>query len=283
MSVKCFPLSECIHSGDFPVKVLFHKQKTSSLHYHDYNELVFVLSGHGSHIYNGIEYKISRGDVFVVKPGSHHRYEASLELLIVNVIIDFSSPELSLNDLQQVSGFYALFEVEPLVRKRSKDSLKLRLDPDELDTAYKYLQQIDIECKLKKPGYRFAALTNFYNLLLLISRLYEQPKEKPSENMLKLSTMLHFIEKYYMNDISRDDIVNAAKISSSSGSRIFKKMIGKSIIDYLTLVRIEHAKEKLLENYKIHEVAFMCGFRDSNYFSSVFKKMTGQSPKCYKG
>ena len=85
-----------------------------------------------------------------------------------------------------------------------------------------------------------------------------------------------------MQDISRDDIVKAAGISSSSGSRIFKKMIGKSIVEYLTQVRIDHAKEKLRKNFKVSDAAFQCGFRDSNYFSSVFKRMTGESPKAYR-
>ena len=282
MSVTCLSLSQCIREGELPVKVIFHKQKTSSLHYHDYNELVFVLSGHGSHICKGEEYKISRGDVFVIKPGSEHRYQASPELNIVNVLIDFSSPELALNDLRQVSGFYALFEVEPLVRERNKGDLRLRLSPEELDTACRHLQEISTESKLQNPGYRFAALSSFYRLLLMISRLYEQPHQKPAENMMRLGTMLHFIEKHYMQDISRDDIVNAACLSVSSGSRLFRKLIGKSIVEYLTQVRIDHAKEKLRKNLKVSDVAFQCGFRDSNYFSSVFKKMTGISPTAYR-
>ena len=282
MGAKCFSLTQCIREGDLPVKVLYHRQKTSSLHYHDYPEMVIVLSGHGTHFYKEEKYTISRGDVFVVKPGIEHRYETRQALSIVNVLIDFSSRELCLNDLREVPGFYALFEVEPLLRERSNKSPLLRLSAEDLNTVSRYLKEIDAESRQRQPGWRFAALNSFSRLLLLVSRLYKQPQQKPTENMIRLSQMLQFIEKNYTRDISRDEIVGAACISSCSGSRIFKQLLGKSIVEYLTQIRTDHAREKLRQGLKVSDVAFQCGFRDSNYFSTVFRKATGESPSVWR-
>ena len=181
-----------------------------------------------------------------------------------------------------MSGFYALFEVEPLLRERRKESLRLHLSAEDLNTAHQYLKEIDMESKMRQPGYRFAALNSFSRLLLLVSRRYEQPRQKPTENMIRLSRMMHFIEKNYMQDISRDDIVRSAGISPSSGSRIFKQLLNMSIIEYLTQIRIDHAKEKLRQNLRVSDVAFQCGFRDSNYFSTVFGRITGVAPTDYR-
>ena len=53
--------------------------------------------------------------------------------------------------------------------------------------------------------------------------------------------------------------------------------------EYLANIRIEAAKDLLLSSdYSMQEVAERCGFADQSYFSNVFKKKTGLSPRKYK-
>jgi len=63
----------------------------------------------------------------------------------------------------------------------------------------------------------------------------------------------------------------------------FKKSFGTSIMDYLTEVRLEHAK-KMLENdaLTIKHISSCCGFSDQNYFTKVFEKHTGLTPTKYR-
>ena len=282
MEIKFFALKNYIGQNDLPVDVHFHSQRLFSMHYHDFTELVFVLSGYGTHLLDGESHPVSRGDVFVIKPGIPHGYKDHKDLSIANVLIDFSSKEIILNDLKQHPGFYALFEVQPLLQKSKRPSPRLRLSGEDMEKAYTYLKEIKQERGQSLPGYRFAVLNSFSRLLLLVSRRYEQPPEKPTENMMRLSMMLRFIEKNYMKDITRDEIVAAAHISASSGSRIFQKLLGKKIIEHLTQVRIDHAATLLSRNIKITEIASQCGFKDSNYFSTVFTHFTGKSPSAYR-
>lgn len=64
----------------------------------------------------------------------------------------------------------------------------------------------------------------------------------------------------------------------------FKKETGLTPLEYLTSIRIEQAKLHLRQNrfYSVGEIAFLCGFSDSYYFSRVFKKQTGVSPTEYR-
>ncbi len=56
-----------------------------------------------------------------------------------------------------------------------------------------------------------------------------------------------------------------------------------SPVKYITQLRVEKAKELLITNrYKVSEIAEMCGFENVYYFSNVFKKQVGVSPKTYK-
>ena len=72
-------------------------------------------------------------------------------------------------------------------------------------------------------------------------------------------------------------------ISQGHLSSIFKKQTGKNFSDYVTEVKIEKAKELIgTYQYMMYEVSDMLGFDTQYYFSAVFKKITGYTPKEYE-
>lgn len=65
--------------------------------------------------------------------------------------------------------------------------------------------------------------------------------------------------------------------------QLFKKETGLSLNDYINKVRINKAKKLLKETgAMVYEIADQVGFSDSQYFSTVFKKIVGVSPKEYR-
>lgn len=66
-------------------------------------------------------------------------------------------------------------------------------------------------------------------------------------------------------------------------SKLFKEEAGENFIEYLTKVRIAHAKE-LLRNpaLSIKEICILSGYSDPNYFSRIFKKQEGLTPSEYR-
>jgi two-component system response regulator YesN len=71
-------------------------------------------------------------------------------------------------------------------------------------------------------------------------------------------------------------------MSGSYFANVFKKVTGATLNQYVTLVRMEKAKEMLLDGYQVQEIAPILGYEDRRYFSDAFRKQTGMTPSEYK-
>ena len=92
-----------------------------------------------------------------------------------------------------------------------------------------------------------------------------------------------YIGEHYMEDISLGDIAEILGISVGYLSTLFNKELQSSFNDYVNGIRIERACCYLDQNYfKTYEIAYKVGFRDEKYFSKVFKKIKGITPKEYR-
>ena len=98
-----------------------------------------------------------------------------------------------------------------------------------------------------------------------------------------IEKVLSYIEGNYQKDITLQTIANYIHLNSSYLSRLFKKETGETITEAITRYRIQKAKVLLLSSdIKFYEVGCMVGISDSAYFSNVFKKYVGLSPKEYR-
>ncbi|MCM3747012.1 response regulator [Paenibacillus pasadenensis] len=94
---------------------------------------------------------------------------------------------------------------------------------------------------------------------------------------------IQYIREHIGEEITLEALSNAIGLSSSHLSYLFKKEIGKSVIDFVIEQRIELAKQYLTEgSYRNYELAEKVGFVHYSYFSNMFKKVTGMSPNEYK-
>ncbi|MCX8131793.1 MAG: response regulator [Clostridia bacterium] len=92
-----------------------------------------------------------------------------------------------------------------------------------------------------------------------------------------------FIDENYFNEISLDDVARGVNISPNYFCKLFKDETGENYVEYLTFIRIQKAKEFLEEGkYSVKEVCYQVGYSDPNYFSRIFKKVTGITPTEFK-
>ncbi len=94
-----------------------------------------------------------------------------------------------------------------------------------------------------------------------------------------------YIDEQYANpDICLHSVAEAVNYSPNHFSTVFSQECGMTFIEYLTQVRIE-AAQKLLKNssLKSSDIAYEVGFNDPHYFSFIFKKTTGMTPRDYRG
>jgi len=100
---------------------------------------------------------------------------------------------------------------------------------------------------------------------------------------LILRNALDYIHEHYSEQLTLNDVAEHVYVSPSYLSRMFKKELGKNFVDYLNGLRIEKAKELLMDpRYKTYEVAEIVGIPDAHYFSRLFKKYEGVSPTEYR-
>lgn len=113
-------------------------------------------------------------------------------------------------------------------------------------------------------------------------------KEYLDKNNLKryqsiVSDIKKIIEQNYANISNIEQIVERLYISASHANFIFKQETGKTIFEYLIIVRMEKAKQLLMDPYcKIYEIAESVGYTSKSYFGSIFKEYTGITPKQYR-
>lgn len=117
-----------------------------------------------------------------------------------------------------------------------------------------------------------------------LSKVMEEINQlKADKTGLMLEKAKKYIHQHYNQDISLDDIASMSGFSTYYFCKMFKKYYHVSFTDYLTSLRIKHAKE-LLQNpdLSIKEITEMIGYLDSNYFTRVFKKYEGLTPTEYR-
>ena len=92
-----------------------------------------------------------------------------------------------------------------------------------------------------------------------------------------------YIEKHYMDDISLQEIASSLNYSDAYFCKLFKQCFDKSFVVYLSEYRVGQAK-LLLEDVSINikDISLNVGYRDSNYFAKVFKRMVGMTPSDYR-
>lgn len=110
-----------------------------------------------------------------------------------------------------------------------------------------------------------------------------EPKVSHSDDDKDLYEKLcEYINLHYREEISLTKLAEQLHANASYLSRLYKTKAGINVSDDIIRRRIEKAKECLMTDMKINDVAEYVGFNDPAYFSRLFKKQTGVSPRDYK-
>ena len=153
----------------------------------------------------------------------------------------------------------------------------IEASPDELKEAYFGTRVLS-----SKQYESIVTLLNlFAQHLSIISNqilLHQQTSEPPL-----ISRAKEFIAQHHAEDLSLGQVAKTVNTSTFYFCKLFKKHTGVHFTDYLSRIRIEKAKNLLLNpNLRISEIAYEIGFQSLTHFNRVFKKILGQSPTEYR-
>lgn len=149
-------------------------------------------------------------------------------------------------------------------------------------TQFKIIfQEIILELQLKKTCFEQIVCGSFLRLLGNMKRTKLQTINHQETNF-EIDRLIIHLNQNYMKSWSIKDMADFCKMSVDYFAHLFKKVTGHAPLLFLTIIRMEKAKELLLlENSNVTEVAYLLGYTDPLYFSRVFKKYTTFSPVNY--
>jgi AraC-like DNA-binding protein len=153
----------------------------------------------------------------------------------------------------------------------------LDLDRDEMRTAYfntRILSQKQHESVVKLLIIFAQHLSMITNQVMVQQETVEPPV---------ITRAKEFIKEHQSEDLSLGQVARAVNTSTFYFCKMFKKFTGINFTDYLSRVRIEKAKNLLLNrNLRVSEIAYEVGFQSLTHFNRVFKKILGVSPTQYR-
>ncbi len=276
--------SEIVHYDfdDYPIYIRksllsTYRNFKAPAHWHSDIELIAVLSGEMSYSVNGEIITLRAGEgVFINSRQLHYGFsETEKECEFICILIH----PLMLCVTQTLEEKY----VVPLLKNKNLAYIKLSDDEpwknEVLGLILSMYHEKDTEA---------APLTMAASFLKIWSLIYEKSKvaistKKENVDFTILKSMIGYIQKFYGQKITLDDIARAGAVGQSKCCKLFAKYTGTTPNTYLIQYRL-HQSFWYLKNtdMTITEVAGAVGFSGSSYYAESFRKWCNKSPSEYR-
>ena len=244
------------------------KNTMTFCHYHSNYELFFVASGTSEFIFPDCSYTLNKGDVLIIPPYTIHTSRYAISQTTYRLEVGFFPDALN--------TYY-----KTLMNSLCKSKVVF-IPSKQQDNLYSLIKKLNKE--VSRPDSYSVQLSHLYlsEILILLSR-YGVTKSIDNAPTNIVQQVMNYIDNNYTKKINTTDIAKHIHVSERTLFHEFKKSTNLTINEYINSVRISHA-EKLLKSseYSIMEISSLCGFNDSNYFSTVFKKYKGVSPNNFR-
>ena len=252
-------------------------------HHHDFDELVIVRSGEGTHVTENGTYSIGKGDTFLIPFGSSHSYENLRDLRIANLIFHKDAWKQKCGDLADSPGYNIFFENSTRFKEEFRFHNRLTLSGEQLQECERIFSRMRMEQSAELPGRNCMNELLFLNLCVIICRSFSSEEKTHSSEISDLSRLLRFMENHHPDSLKLEDLAKTIHRSVSSLTALFRSALGTSPVEYLNTIRLEQAAKELRDTeHPISTIAFAHGFSDSNYFSTRFSRHFGCSPRQYR-
>lgn len=242
-----------------------NRRKTSLTHFHYQHELYYLISGETKYLVGDDIFHLRPGDFIFVPREVIHKSDSESCLQNERILLSFA------DDVFDESTRDVLDEI-------SRVRL-IQIPEDARAQAEELMRKIQIEFEQENP-YR-DTLTKLYilELLTLLCRLHCERAPAVTESERLIGEVAEYIRNHYQQELPLFELGQRFGLSESCLSRKFKSVTGMGVNEYITNVRIHNAAQLLSTGkYSVTEVAERCGYSDSNYFASVFKKIKGTTP-----
>lgn len=246
-------------------------------HCHKNVEVCLMKEGECDIIVNGEAITVHEGELMVIFSHMIHSFHVKSNQPAVFLQIHFC-PE-------------SFIDTDPKVNENIK-FLHYMTDAHSAYTFHPFTDQL-LSCVERiceetnnEAGIHHVSLANIYiyEFLFLLSREIEQSVRKVySINNPIAIRAIHFINQNMESNISLDDVAQSCNVTTRYLSKIFKKYVNLTVNDYICIAKIDKAMNFICNTeFSITEISSKLGFSSAQYFSTVFKKYSGVTPKEFK-
>jgi AraC-like DNA-binding protein len=249
--------------GYYP-KAQFHFMKRA--HGAEQCILIYCNEGAGKVTIEKTEYKISAGEYLTIEPKKAHSYVADEENPWSIYWIHFTgtTSEALISDFKEKNG------VKGFINNSQKCIKIFNEIYTQLERGYSIQDLLFVNMTL---WYFFT--TFFFN------EKYNETNNSTIKDAIDLS--IDYLNQNINQVLTLNDIAKEANISPSHFSYLFKKRIGFSPIEFFNHLKIQKACQYLLfTKLRVKEISLELGIEDQHYFSRIFVKVMGFSPKEYR-
>lgn len=251
------------------------------LHWHPEIEITYVQKGTMCYKVNHMVYHLKEGDIVFNNSGALHSGTMENQKDCAYIPVTFDS--------RLIYGFFQSTVNSKYVDPVIQDSMLPAICIDQSEPWHKpfreYLLRI-IDLDEKKPDFYELDITiclqSMWRLLLEHITYEPQASRENSLEYDRIKKILSYIEENYQNKITLNDIAGHIHLCESECTRLFKRHMNTTLFAFLQEYRIERSLEFLQDDQPVSAVADKAGFSDPNYYSKVFAKIKGCSPREYR-
>ena len=250
-------------------------------HWHPEIEITYVRKGTMCYKVNNLVYHLKEGDIVFNNSGALHSGTMENQEDCTYIPVTF--------DPRLIYGFFQSTINSKYVDPVIQDSMLPAICIDQSESWHKpfreYLLRI-IALDEKKPDFYELDITiclqSMWRLLLEHITYEPQASRENSLEYDRIKKILSYIEENYQNKITLNDIAGHIHLCESECTRLFKRHMNTTLFAFLQEYRIERSLEFLRADQPVSAVADKAGFSDPNYYSKVFAKIKGCSPREYR-
>lgn len=249
----------------YPYSIIKSNMLQYDAHLHRDIEMIYMLDGQTKAYLDSVEYVLNKGDIFIAFPNKVHYYQSFTEER--SLIMRFSPDYLE--DFKSV--FLKHNPLNPVIKK------------DELpDDFYEYIKKILNSYDGEAP-FKEEKIKGFFNVIFSDIMSGFDYVEKKEDNVDMISSILSYCFENYKENITLDEMAKQLHASKYYISRLFSDKIKISLNNYINMLRVNDAKERLIKtNDSVTEIGTKVGYNTIRSFNRAFLTHTGMQPREFR-
>ncbi len=259
----------------------------STVHKHNFLELIYIISGAATHYIDDKEYKVAKGDLLLIDTDQTHYHKSETGVLFADMVLlpDFISDNLYSSHTAIDIFAYYLYNSEQTSSEEIPRTPLIRFKGNDLIAADGIVNAMCDE--ILNRGTNYAEIVSSYlNILFyMIIRNIESSSNDMVMNDIRdiIPGIIDYIEKNCSNQISMNEIARKYFYSPAYFSRAFKKNFGVPFSTYVQNVRVQKVIELLEDSsLSVEEISDRIGYHDKRELNRAFKNITGTTPGEYR-